>query len=84
MPNPVNKWKLMDPDDLDNLFTFEEFADAVQHNELTDDDGNGVWATATHRMDMNPFTDDMVWPSTFSVMCKLAPKDATHVLWFNK
>ena len=73
----MNLWKPIDPFDEEALFTIDEFAEMVEHNEVVDDDGYGAWATATHR-----YIPGVVWPSQF--VDTVPPIEVTHVLWFNK
>lgn len=52
------------------FMTAEEFVEAENDGFLTGDDGNGVWATETHKSDISTRADRPDW--------------ATHVLWFNR
>ena len=52
------------------LMTADEFHEGDRSGMLTCDDGNGVWATATHKSD---------------VPCGATKPDwATHVVWYNR
>jgi hypothetical protein len=62
---------LLDSDDIEEgLMTVEEFYRDSDNGCLTCDDGDGVWATETHRSDVRTSQPKPDW--------------ATHVLWFNR
>jgi hypothetical protein len=67
--------QLFDADKNDAHMTWSEFVGGVISGGLTDDDGHGVYATATHRSKIT------VVPSQVNLK---RPEWATHVLWFNK
>ena len=62
---------LLDADEKENcLMTAEEFADGEECGMLTGDDGNGVWATASHKSELTTYATKPEW--------------ATHVVWYNR
>jgi farnesyl diphosphate synthase len=69
----------MDDDDLRRgkptvHVTWDEFCTAMKNGSISDDDGDGDFATATHVSDVHvPSTT--IWKK---------PEWATHVLWYNK
>lgn len=66
---------LFDADKSDAHMAWSEFVGGVISGGFTDDDGHGVYATATHRSKIT------VVPSQVNLK---RPEWATHVLWFNK
>lgn len=58
------------------LYTIEEFKNAIESGEITDDDGFGEWSILTHH------SDEDFSPSDFDV--NKIPEGATHVIWYNR
>ena len=57
---------------LGDIFTLEEFRDAVKIGAFIESDGSGCYGTLTHYS-----WDESFWDCG-------PPQDATHVHWFNK
>lgn len=69
------RWEPM-PDYAD-VMTLADFIDNVGMGVLTNDDGTGYYATATH------VSNVLCLPSNVNLE-GIAPAGATHVAWFNK
>jgi hypothetical protein len=67
---PVLPLKPLEPGESDDLMPIEDFLRGVASGLLTGFDGNGYWATATHKSDISSMADQPEW--------------ATHVLWLNR
>lgn len=63
------------PDYGDHM-TVEEFKALCDEGDITDDDGDGVYATATHMTDVPASADDF-YDGRIN-------REYTHVVWFNK
>lgn len=57
-----------------DLMTIEDFEQSCKSGYLVDDDGTG------HPVKNGKMSRDPVYPSGLL----LIPKDATHIIWFNK
>lgn len=68
--------------DYGDLFTIQEFEALVRGGSFTDFDGHGNWSDGKRVWSDAFNSKSFVYPSSFSV--ELAPKGATHVVWFNK
>lgn len=67
------------------LMTLHEFVQAVDAGAFTDDDGHGVFASATHRSERRVLPSDVPPPEAEAVFhVTWYPAWATHVLWYNK
>jgi hypothetical protein len=73
MPN-IHVGYNMEPYDFGDLMTVEEFREAVKHGSFIDYDGSG------HPMKDGKMSRFDVYPSEVDEI----PKDATHILWFNR
>jgi hypothetical protein len=64
-----------EPEAFGDIFTLEEFRDAVRQGYLIDYDGYGY-----------PMKDDLVddFQKIFPSDMISIPKDATHIIWFNR
>lgn len=63
-------------EDYGDLIPLQEWVESVGINAFTPDDGHGYWANETHHKVHHQRYD------VFNL--KDIPKNATHVLWFNK
>lgn len=59
-----------------DLYTIEEFKNAVRHKLFVDSDGVGYYATETSKSDVE------VYPSDFKE--NLIREDFSHIIWFNR
>lgn len=75
--NPNIKWK--DVEDDDDVYTIQEFIDAVAQGVFTDYDGYGCYAL-NNKKDVT--MDHQVVPSDIPLM-KLR-QGYTHIVWYNK
>lgn len=58
-----------------NLFTFDEFEQAVSEGVIIDTDGIGRWATEDEYDELSQNVQPSLWGSM------VQPEWATHVLW---
>ena len=61
------------------IMTIEEFKYAVKSGSFNDDDGHGE-AICNNRMHSGLLDNTSIYPSSIDTI----PKDATHIIWFNK
>lgn len=73
--------KFREVPDYADVYTIQEFVEAVKNGGLTNYDGSGHLA----RIDAN----DKIWESEIKINCSVSwlqkqPKDFTHICWYNK
>lgn len=76
--------KMMPLPDDSELYTIDEWIAAVCSNVLTNDDGDGEWATVTQRPDYSTRREWYIWPSDYTKPNFAPPAWATHVVWYSK
>jgi hypothetical protein len=62
--------------DYGDLFAIAEFRECCEHNSITEDDGTGYYATATH---MTNLEASPAW-----IARGVIDHRWSHVMWFNK